>query len=812
MKSQLYFKNLILILIALFSIITPGYAKNGGGIKGVVIDESKAIAPFATVIVYNSSDSSIYKGETADENGVFEIENIKEGNYYLVVQMIGMGKAAKSDVKISNNQLLDLGEIILKIETNNLETITVIAEKPFIEKFVDKTVVNIENSIIQSNVSASEMLEKLPGVMVDRDGNISLKGKQGVIVLVDGKNTGLTGQSLTTFLKSLNSNNIQKVEIITNPSSKYDAAGNAGIINIIIKKNKRQGFNGTINTSYSQGRYPKVSNGFNLNYKNKWYNIFLNYSYDDRKIFTNLTLNRKFYSKDTLKEMFLTDDYITDRSKTHSPRIGLDVNISSKTSISILGTAQYLNNNTNTFDKTYNLDGNQNAIYHTEFKNESNSININYGLNTEYKHQFDSLGQEVKFNLDYSNYQNTIGQSYMTNYISPIGDNIKDDVLIGDHFDKLDIYSVRGDYTKPLKNSATMESGIKSSYVNSTNNIKFYNNSLMSDNFDSLRSSLFNYSENVNSAYLNLHKGFKKITTQFGLRLEHTISKGYQRLSKIGFSRNYIQMFPTLFIDYKLNEVHSININIGRRIDRPAFDQMNPFKIFLNPTTYLQGNPNLKPQYSYNSELTYVFKNQLYFTIGASTTKDNITEVLVQDAVTKMTNQAIINLDRFDYYSLNISYVKKIKNWWTTNTSMLGYYGVYKGTVNNVSLDKKMPSFYFNTNNSFSIKRGLSMELGFNYNYKTFYGVTVIKPMNNLSLGVQKSVLRNQGTITLNVSDILWRNYARGTTEFGSVVESWDAKRDTRTFNISFSYKFGKGQLINVRKTTGADDEKKRVR
>lgn len=811
MKNHTYNRSLILLVI-LFFIVTSIKAKDKGLIKGIIKDEAMEIVPFATVILYNSSDSSLYKGEIADENGWFCIRNVSDGDYYLVAQMVGMGRSIKNNIQVYHDLQIDLGEIILKSGANNLQTVTVTAEKPFIEKRVDKTVVNIENSIIQTNVTASEMLEKLPGVMVDKDGNITLKGKQGVIILIDGKNTGLTGQDLTSFLKGLNSNNIEKVEIITNPSSKYDAAGNAGIINIIMKRNKRQGFNANTNINYSQGRYPKISNGFNMSYKDKWYNVFFNYSFNNRKTFTNLILNRKFYKNDSLKGMYSTDDYMTDYSKTHSPRMGLDIAFSQNTMLSFLLTSQYSSIDARAFDRTYNLDQNLSTIYYTEFQNKIMYKNSNYSFNTELKHQIDTLGQEIKINMDYSSYKNIMSQFYTTNYLLTDGSTLKEDVLYGDHLDKIDLYALKADYTKPLKGKVNLEAGVKSSYIKTSNNMRFYNHTIVSDHFDSLRSSLFDYSENINSAYINFNKGFRKITTQFGFRVEQTIAQGNQRLNNNSFNRNYVQVFPTFYAEYKLREHHSFNLNLGRRIDRPAYDQMNPFKKLLNPTTYIQGNPYLKPQYSYLSELTYVYENKLYLTLGLSTTKDNITEVLVQDAVTKITNQAIINLNRFDYYSLNISYIKRMTNWWTTNTSFLGYYGIYRGSVNNTSLDKKMPSFYFNSANSFSIKDGLSMELGFYYNYKVFYGVTIVKPMNNLSVGVQKSVLKNQGTLTLNISDLLWRSYARGITESGSVIESWEAKRDTRTFNISFSYKFGKGQLTGMRQNTGADEERNRVK
>ncbi|MBS1636140.1 MAG: TonB-dependent receptor [Bacteroidetes bacterium] len=788
-------------------------SKKGTILKGSVTDETKAPVPFCMVILYTANDSALYKGEACDENGIFQISDVVPGKYYLVASMVGMGRAIKQDIILNEqNALCDLGDIVLAQPANMLSMVTVTADKPFIEKQVDKTVVNIENSIIQNSAPATDMLGKLPGVMIDRDGNVTLNGRRGVVILIDGKPTGLSGQNLYNYLKGLNTNAIQKVEIITNPSAKYDAAGNAGVINIVMKKNRRQGLNGTLTSNYSQGRYTNFGQGFGLAYKDRWYNIYANYTYDYRHTFTNLVLNRMFYQQGILNGVYKTDSYITDLANTHAPRLGADFNLSSKTSLSVLANGQFMQDNASAYDKTDNLDKQLMPVYHSIFENSNKFSHYNYSINGELRHQFDSLGQELKINLDYAHYYTGIDQQFATQYILPDATIVPGDRLNGNHHDKLFLYAVKGDYSKPLNQKATLDAGFKCSYITLSNNMRFFNPAYGTDYLDTLRSSLFDYNENINAAYLNLNKTWSKLTLQGGLRLEQTQASGYQKLSQEQFKRNYIQVFPTLYAEYKFNDKHVVNLNGGRRIDRPAYDQMNPYRKLINPTTYMQGNPLLLPQLGYNADLSYAYNNQWFLTLGASITKNNITEVLVQDAVTKTTHQTVINLDRFHYYSASVAYAKKITDWWTTNTSILGYYGIYRGAVNGTSLNKHMPSFYINTGNSFSLCEGLSLELGFNYSYKVFYGVTTIQPMNNLSFGIQKSVLKNNGTVTLNVSDIFWRSYARGATEFGSVSESWSAKRDTRLVNISFSYKFGKSQSTLINRATGSDDEKKRIR
>jgi hypothetical protein len=800
-------KHLLTSLFIVYAALA--FSADNGILKGLVTDENKAPQPFATILLKNSADSTLYKGEITNEKGEFNFENIKPGNYFLQVQVVGFEKFTQNVT--TSDAPVDLGNIILKTGAKNLNAVSVVTDKPFIEREVDKTVVNIENSIIQNGSSIMEVMEKLPGVMVDQNGKISLKGKQGIIIMIDGKPTTLSGQDLANMLKGMPSSNIQKIELITNPSAKYDAAGNAGIINIIMKKNKRKGFNGSVSAGYGQGRYSKYNGSLSLNYKNKWANLFLNYSYSHRLGFNHLTIDRKFYEGDSIRTRFKTQNYILFPSENHSPRLGADFYVSPKTTISILATGTATQFKPSTVDHTDILDGNNNVILNYDFINESEDNWYNYAFNTELQHKFDSTGQELTVDLDYAHYWNNTTQSFATTYYSGDGSFLNEDVLLNDQISNLYLYSGKADYSKPLKKDMHFDAGIKSSYVSSDNDIRFYNRIADANNFDSLRSSHFLYSENINAAYLNFKKEFKKFSFQIGIRSEQTIARGKQVLNSQTFKRDYIQIFPTAFFDFKLSEKHGINLSLGRRIDRPAYEQMNPYKSLIDATTFSEGNPYLLPQLTYNTELTYSFNNILFITGTYSLTTDNITEVLIQDSETETTVQTVTNIDQLNYYSLNIVFSKKLTKWWTTNTSVLSYYGVYTGNINSNHIDQGAPSFYLNTGNSFSIMEGFSLEANLQYNYKNIYGITTMLTTYNFSAGIQKSVLKKRGTITVNMSDILWTAYPSGITEFDNVREDWSAKRDTRVLNINFSYKFGNGKAARMRRNTGADDEKSRI-
>lgn len=804
-----------LLIISIFILQSFLSLANEGGVtlKGRVIDTVNNPMLFVTVLLKSSADSLLYKGEITNDQGQFMFENVKEGNFYLQIDIAGYEKTTINSIQITlNDTVLDLGNIILKPITKELAAVKVQAEKPFIEQQTDKTVVNVENSILSNGSSIMEVLEKLPGVMVDQNDRISLRGKQGVIVLIDGRQTGMTGQDLASMLKGTPSSNIQKIEIITNPSAKYDAAGNAGIINIIMKKNKRDGFNGSTSIGYGQGRYAKYNGSVNLNYKNKNYNLFLNYAYSNRLGFNNLTIDRKFYSDNSLNTIFRTENYILYPTQSHTPRIGIDFYLSPKTTLSLLGSGGTTSFRPKGVDHTDIIDGNENLIYSYDFESDSKDSWYNYSANAELRHQIDTIGQEIAVNLDYANYWSNSNQNFLTTYHNADGSFMSEDNLMTDQLSDLNLYSLKADYTKPLKKDYSFDAGMKSSYVSSDNDIRFFTIQSMDQNFDSLRSSHFLYSENINAAYVNLKKEYKKFSYQFGLRSEQTIARGEQLMNSQTFNRKYIQVFPTAYLNYSPSDKHNFNLNLGRRIDRPAYEQMNPYRSLINATTFSEGNPYLLPQLTYNTEFSYSYDNALFVQVTHSLTTDNITDVLIQDSQTQTTSQTVVNLNKLNFLSVNVTYSKKLYKWWSTNTSVLTYYGMYSGTIKNNYINQGTPSIYLNTSNRFFIIEGLSAELGFRYSHKALNGITTELTTYNLSAGIQKTVLKKNGTITLNVSDILWTAYPSGITQFDNVREDWTAKRDTRVVNISFSYKFGKGTSGKMRRNTGADDEKGRIK
>lgn len=781
-------------------------------LKGVITDENKSGLSYANILLKQQNDSALVKGEVSDADGNFEFSAVLPGIYLLQIQYVGFSSQFFPVGVTGDQKEIDLGMISLKANEQELDAMVITAEKPFIEREADKMVVNIENSIVQKGTSLMEIMEKLPGVIIDQDGRIMMRGKQGVVIMIDNKPTPLAGQDLVNFLRSMPSSNVQKVEIISNPSAKYDAAGNAGIINVVTKKNKAEGYNGTVTLAYGQGRYAKYNEAVSFNYRKNKFSLYFNYAYSNRKGFNHLILNRKFYNADTLVRVFDNNNYLTFPVQMHMPRLGLDYRLNDKTTFSLLtsGISNPFSSKTNSISEVHGPGNEPVGVY--SFGSETKEVFNDYEINAKLDQQLDTSGQSITINMDYGKYWSNSDQNLQTVFYDAQTGNDEVSTWYVKQIGDLYLYSGKIDYVKPMKRDRMFESGIKSSLVKSDQDMQYYDVYSASKDFDSNRSSHFIYRENINAAYVNFRKNFKKIMLQFGLRGEQTVAQGEQKLNGRTFTRNYAQIFPTLFIDYNPNESHNFNFNVGRRIDRPNYMSMNPMRQWIDANTYGEGNPYLLPQLTYLFEMNYGFKNQLFIGLNYNLTTNNIMDVLIQDAATQTTNQTIVNIKQNQYVSLSATYSAKITKWWRSNSTVMSYYSKFTGTVNNYNFSQGKPTLYLRTTNNFTINDKISAECSFNYMHKNLYGVTTMYATHNLTAGIQSKVLKDKGTLTLNCTDIFWHAWPRGLTEFNTVSEKWGARRDTRVVNINFTYKFGKGQTGRARRETGAEEEKGRIR
>ena len=554
-------KMLTLLTVLTLSIVSHAQIKNGK-ISGTVIDGSTKTIESATITLLRAKDSSVAKMSVADKTGKFVFDGVEEGAYMVSITAIGHTKgfsetvditAAKSDVILKTIELVPVAK--------SLGGVTVAAKKPLIEQKIDRTVVNVEAAVTNVGTSALEVLEKSPGISVDKDGNISLKGKQGVQVYIDGRPTYLGGTDLANYLRSLSSNQLDQIEIMTNPPAKYDAAGNSGIINIKTKKTKQFGYSGSISSTYSQGRYPKVNESFNFNYRKNKINFFTTLGYNNRKNFQNLDIKRKFIEATTkeIKSHFDQLSRIKESGKSYNAKLGLDYFVTNKTTVGVVFTGFY---NPGTFGNSSDVliyDPNR-ILQSRTLANTSNERKWkNFSTNLNFRHVFDSTGKELTVDADYLTYNSANSQNLVNAYFGTNGmPTIKPDTLLGDLPQDINIYTAKMDYTHPLKKGAKFEAGIKTSFVKTDNNAVYDSVNYGVKVRDIGRSNHFIYDENVNAAYVNYSRPIsKKIFGQFGIRVENTNAKGNQVTTGVKFKRNYTQIFPTAFLQYTANEKNS---------------------------------------------------------------------------------------------------------------------------------------------------------------------------------------------------------------------------------------------------------------
>jgi len=800
-----------MLLSAITSIIYAQSSENDKiTITGRVLTDKTEVATNATIYLMDPSHQSVVKTEFPNENGVFLFENVTKGEY--LIEISDNAKVQFTGQPFDANENTDLKNITIKSESNVLKEVVVQKAKPYIERQEGKIVLNIESSISATGSSAFEVLEKAPSVRVDQNDNISLRGKSGVIVQIDGKPMQMSGTNLANYLRGIPSGSVEKIEFITNPSSKYDAAGTS-IINIKMKKDKRKGTNGSVSVSYGQGKYPKNNNNLNLNHRNKKINVFGNYSFAYREGFNSLKLDRSFYENGIFDGAYDQDNYLKMTFRNHIARAGMDYLINDKHTLGLVvsGVSNRFNPTGQNYSDVY--DETNTKISRFETQNHSHDNWRNGAVNLNYKYVIDTTGTEFTTDFDYASYGNKTNQNFDTNYFNLDGSMSAPQYrLHGDLNGNLNIYAIKSDFVTNF-NKVKLETGIKSSYVKADNNLAYYNRSSGSDVFDTSKSNHFIYKENINAAYANASKAFGKWNVQFGLRVENTNVSGKQLLGNYSaFDDNYTQLFPSALVSYILNAKNSLEFNYSRRIQRPGYDQLNPFKFYLDETTYKVGNPYLEPQTTHSVEFTHVLNQKIYTTLSFSRTDKNITETISpSDTETHVTVQTTRNLDSVDIYSLAFVIPVNVTKWWDTTNNLNFYVGSYSGTVANTEL-KNAGNFTwnFNSTNNFKLGSGFFAELTGNYQARENYAFDKIRPIWFVNTAIQKK-FENKSTLKLVFNDVFNTNKIQATTQFTSYTEHFKVKRDSRVVVLSYTYNFGNGNAAARRKTGGAEDIKQRA-
>lgn len=783
-------------------------------LSGKVKDENSQAVPFANVLVMNPQDSSLVKGTITDTTGHFVIERITEGNYIVSAQMVGYKSTFSPVMSINDDK--KMADIQMIETTTELNEVVVSATKPMMEMTPNALVVNVEASPILKNGTAREILEKSPGVTVDQDGNISVKGKSNVLVYLDGKPTYLSDSDLSQLLESTSAENIEKIEIMDNPPAKYDAEGNAGIINIVRKKSSDMGLNGNVSVGVGYGNYPKLNPSLNLNYRSEKVNLFGNYShYYSKKVQNNDIFRNIPYRTepgDTAITTFDQSSRMINWVHNNNFRSGADWYVAPKSTIGVLVSGNFGEWNGDAKNTTI-LGGVYDNPYdglNAENRSGNNWTNITYNLN--FKQEL-ANGGELSFDADYAVWDRESYQKNDNFYFSNEEETTEPPLLVRTNMNtNIDILAIKADYSTTIFGGWGLESGLKTSKVTTDNNLDF--NTIEDGELqkDTLRSNRFQYDEQIHAAYLNVSKKFNEAwQLQAGLRGEYTSSMGYSVTLDSAAEREYFNFFPSASLSYTMSENHSFSLSYSRRIDRPNYSNLNPFEFFLDRFTFERGNPFLNPQYTNAYGLNYGFKSAVFLTLNYNETNDAITQVLEQDEESQTTFQTTVNLDKQRNYSANIAAPLPLTQWWVMNFNLTGFYNTIESSFSEGGqVDKSRLSYMARMQNTFTLPGDIKFELMGMYQSPQLWGIFEIQEQYQIDAGISKSVGKLK--IQASLDDVFNIRNNRVNIVQGDIDTVVKNKWESRVFMLNLSYRFGNDKVKQARKRgTASDDLRQRA-
>jgi outer membrane receptor protein involved in Fe transport len=798
-------------------------AQQAGKISGTVKSADDKPIEAATVSLLKTKDSSLVKISVSDKTGLYEFEKIKTGSYILKTEAVGFTTTFTNVIELTeNNSIIQLPNIKMAASIAELSAVSVVSHRLLIENKIDKTIVNVDASPTNGGLSALEVLEKSPGISVDNDGNVSLKGKPNVMILVDGKQTYLSATDLANYLRNMPANEIDQIEIMTQPPAKYDASGNAGVINIITKKNKSNGFNGSFSNSAIIAQYFKNTNSLNLNWRKNKVNLYGSYGYSYWEGFNNINIDRSLRDSANLPFNRYVNQHTYGRysDRAQSFKAGIDFFQDKKTTFGFVMTGT-LDHQSFTSNGTANIyDSLHNFVQYNNASSQNTTPLTNLGFTLTFDKKLNDKGGDFSAEGDYIFYT-TPGNDYSNNYLYN-ADNTPSEapyLLNGLLPSRINIGIVKADYSQPLKHGITFEVGVKTSIVKTDNNAEYslFNNVENKWQPDDTISNHFIYNENINAAYVNLKKQWKKFALQTGLRAEQTVSNGLQVVNDTPLHKNYLQLFPTTYFSYSPNDKNTFSLSYGRRIDRPEYQDLNPFQMQLDRYTYLQGNPNLQPQFSNNIELSYNYNSHLNITANYTQISDIINDVLIttKDAFDSnyTTYQTKENIASNRNIGLAVSYNNQLKKWWSINLYGSLYNNKYDGQITGDNINVDITAFSANMSTQFTFNKGWGAEFSGWYNSKDFVSSAILaQPMGMFSLGGSKTILKGKGSIKLNIRDPFYLLRFQGSTVTDQAVTLINTTWDNRRAIITFTYRFGKNTQQIQHKDSGASDEQNRVK
>ena len=796
-----------LITICIVLLLTP--LVQAQTLEGTVKDTQNFTIPSAIVSIYTPDKVTLIKATISNANGQFRISNLENGSYVLTIKSMGFKPFTSATFTINKTSKV-FETIVLEEATETLDEVVITAEKPMIQVLADKTVFNVDANISATGDSALELLRKAPGVIVDNNDTIIVEGKAGVLVYIDDKPSVLRGDDLVNYLKTLQSTAIEAIEIITQPSSKYDAEGSAGIINIKFKRDKGLGTNGSLATGVTYGDFARFNNSVSFNNRNKKTSLYGSFSNGFGKStgFLNLFRTQSNTIFDARSESVFD-------ANNNNARFGFDFYATETSTFGIILNGNFTDNTNNSSSRTPIIpEGNTipDEVLIAESNTKTKTNNLYTNINYKYKTKEDVL---INIDIDFGKYTNNRTNRQPNRYF-----NGTETTLLSETTNvmvtpiEIKLFTTKFDFEHPLL-KGKLALGVKYASINTDNNFNFFNRLNGQDVLNESRTNAFNYNETVSAVYFNFNKAYKSITVQMGLRAEQTQSKGTlsgtQNNQDNVVKRNYTDWFPSGGITYKWNAKNTFALLYSKRIARPNYRSLNPFEYNTDELSFRKGNPFLQPQYTDNIKLSHTFNYRLNTSLSYSFIKDfsaQVTEAVGDDQnfiITRnVANQKIINL--------GISYPTALNDWWRIYASVNAYRSIYEATNPDfISTEQNTLNLY--AQNTFSLPKGYTVEVSGWYSSPSVWGGTYrTKSLGSLNVAFQKKFMDDKLTARLALNDILFTSPWRGDTQFGDLFIDGSGGSDSRQLRINLSYNFGSNTVKKARqRDTGIENEKNRI-
>ncbi len=798
-------KFLLAVILLCFHFVSA----QDQSIKGILQLKKDTEGSNISVLLFQAEKNVLQKTAITDKEGKFIFSNVPDGKYYLQINTIGY-EDFQSEPFEKNDALKVIPTIILREKTNELTEVVVKNKKPIVQVLADKTVFNVQNTLNATGITGFELLRKAPGITIDNNDNIIVEGKTGVLIYIDGKQSYLTGSELINFLKTLQSNDIDSIEIITQPSSKYDAAGNAGILNIKLKKNKKFGSNGSASSGVNIGKYQTSINSLSFNSRDKKSNIYGNYSnrFGDSYDFINIY-------REQSNTIFNSRSNTKNTTNANNIKLGYDYYANKKNTFGLIVSGNFNNNFSESNTRTPIHPVNSAIIDSILIaKNLGKDKSYNLYSNVNYKYE-DTTGVSLNMDIDYGIYSNKKQNDQPNTYFA----NDETTVLNENNSFQntpvtINIATFKTDYERNFW-KGKLSLGGKTSFVKTDNTLDFYSVIGNTQTLNPYRSNQFIYKENVNAGYLNYNRTFKKFNFQIGVRVENTVSDG-ELIALIPTNneqvkRNYTDWFPSGGITYNKNDKNTFAFIYSRRIERPNYQSLNPFEYQIDELSFMRGNPFLKPQYADNFKLSHTYN----YTLNTSLSFTRVTDYFAQVIEAAGPSRSFLtskNVANEEVINLGVSYPFEVKKWWNVFLSINAYQSKYIAT-NDAFLSIKQESLSLYGQNNFTLPKGIMMEVSGWYSSPSIWGGTFkTQSLGSLDLAFQKQFLNKKLTARLAFSDILYSSPWHGKTQYDFVKIKGDGGNDSRQVRFNLTYNFGSDSVKKSReRETGLEAEKNRI-